>query len=488
MKLAITGSPIKGLLPGISTVLLTLTTAGYACADKLQENESQLQLKLHNYYQDRGPRDPGDSYIEKSSGRTVETQKEQQAWGQAAELNFGSQWFGVRHASGGLDASLYGGLKLVGQDDQYGTTVLKEAPLLFNSTQHQYRSAQSSYVKVGQLYVKGFAGEEGMKVNAKAGWHRIERPLMRTTSRMTPTTFQGVSLDAEAGPYDFYGSWYNRVSRHNHDRFEPLAIRTAGEENSRQQTIEHAYTLGGSFNHEKGLGSQLAYAESASYLKLYYASLNYLFKITPGTHLLLEGRYYKGQENGSHWKTPAKTYGGFDKDASLYNLNTRMTVDSISLKASFSQVEAEKQQSLGFFDYHLAYDGAHQYDSQDYWTKRQISDFNYNGEKVWQAGVAYAFDQLGVLGLTLGYTYTRGNDIKTNSPEYREKYKESEHNLELGYDFQQKELKGLGLKLQYAQHYADKEISEVKNQDKEGYRNEGASDLRIYIDYSITIF
>ena len=54
-----------------------------------------------------------------------------------------------------------------------------------------------NYAKLGQAYVKGFVGSEGQKGTAKVGWHKIERTLMKTYDRLTPTTFQGVSLDGE---------------------------------------------------------------------------------------------------------------------------------------------------------------------------------------------------------------------------------------------------------------------------------------------------
>lgn len=139
------------------------------------------------------------------------------------------------------------------------------------------------------------------------------------------------------------------------------------------------------------------------------------------------------------------------------------------------------------FDYFVNPTSSPGFINSGYWTRRQISDFNYNGEKVWQAGIAYAFDQIGAPGLSLGYTFTRGNDIKSNHPEFTDKYNETEHNFEIGYLFQKPQLKGLGFKLQYAQYIADKALSEV-SLDNESFKTSGNSDLRIYVAHSVSVF
>ena len=459
-----------------------------------ENNEHGLSLKLRNYYQNRQLKDFSKYYYEEFSDHTlqhVKTHNKQQAWGQGLEINFESAWLGNNTSAVGLDASLYGGLKLIGKDDEYGTTILKQEPEVFNQRKGIYTAKQDNYGKLGQVYLKGYAGTEGMNIRGKAGWIPIEKPLLRTYYRLTPTRFQGAMAEAEVGDFEFYGAWTDKVSIYNHDKMEKFTSLKPGRDgrDKKFEAIDHIYTLGGSYNHESGLGSDLAYAESESYLKLYHANLNYTFLLDERTSLLLEGQYYKGEENGSKWKSDGKTFGGFDKDANLYNLNAKFTVDMLSFMASYSQVEAKKDGALGEFDFHLAYDSGRDYDDMGFRTKRQISSFNHNGESVWQAGVSYAFDNLGVPGLSMGYTYTAGKDIEaTNKPEYKDKYKEKEHNVQVGYAFQQKALKGLSVTVLYAQHEGDKELSEMKNESKKDYRYEGKTDLRVFVDYTLSVF
>lgn len=477
------------------TLALLVLTSAIATANSVMaetgssDNRNELTLKLRNYYQDRRPTNPGTSYIDES-GRTVTTQKKQVGWGQGLEINFDSAYLGEEQAGVGFDFSLYGGLKLLGDSDLYGTTVNKEGTPYYDAGSQRYLAKQSNYAKVGQAYLKGFAGQDGQKASAKAGWHRIDRTLMKTYYRLTPTSFQGVSLDAGLGNVDLYGSWYNKVSRYNSDRFENITSAKPGTGGSsgKHEEIKYAYTVGGSFSHESGLGSELAYAESESYLKLYHANLNYTVNLDQNTALLLEGQYYRGEGNGSKWKDSQATYGGFDDSASLYNLNARLSYDMLVFKASYSQVDAEKQNGLGVFDYHLGRDSGRDYDSLGYWTKRQISDFNHNGEKTLQVGAACSFDKIGAPGLMLGYTYTQGSDIKTNSADSKNKYRESEHNVELGYDFQQEQLRGLSFRLQYASYKADKELRQIKNSAKQGYSDDGMTDLRVFVDYTLSVF
>ncbi|AMO57108.1 hypothetical protein GZ77_00640 [Endozoicomonas montiporae] len=494
MKLAVSSTTSTVvLLTALSPLASVSAKADDALIDP-ESNDHHLSLKLRNYFQDRQLQDFSKYYYEPSAvqpPRKVKTHNKQQAWGQGLELNFESAWLGDRTYGLGIDASFYGGVKLIGSDDEYGTTILKEEPPVFNPHKGLYTGKQDSYGKPGQLYLKGFAGQDRMNIRGKAGWIPIEKPLLHTHYRLTPTRFQGAMAEAELGDFELYGAWTDRVSIHNHDKMEKFTSLKPGKEGRDKQfeAIDHIYTLGGSYNHESGLGSDLAYAESESYLKLYHANLNYTFSLSEQTSLLLEGQYYKGQENGNKWKSDSKTYGGFDKDANLYNFNARLTFDMLSFMASYSQVEAKKNGALGEFDYHLAYDSARDFDDLGYRTKRQISSFNHNGESVWQAGVSYAFDNLGLPGLSMGYTYTAGKDIEaTNKPEYTDKYKENEHNVKLGYAFQQKALKGLSVTVLYAQHEGDKELSEMKNENKKDYRYEGKTDLRVFVDYTLSVF
>lgn len=478
--------------------LASLSTSPVVMADDQEAehaNENSLSLKLRNYYQDRQLKDFSQSYYTETldNGRTrqVKNHDKQKAWGQGVEVNFESAYLGQENAGIGLDFSLFGGLKLIGEEDRYGTTILKEENPTYNRAKGEYLADQSNYGKLGLANIKGFVGNDQNNLLARAGWINIEKPLLKTYYRLTPTTFQGASADAKLGNVDLYGAWANKLSLYNHEKMEDFTSPKAGKDgrDGSNEKIDHLYTLGGSFNHESGFGSDLAYAESESYLKLYHANLNYTFFLADETSLLLEGQYYKGEENGDKWRSGGTTYGGFDKDANLYNLNARLTYEMFSFSASFSQVNAEKENGLGVFDYHLAYDSGRDYDDLGYWTKRQVSSFNYNGEKVWQAGVQYNFDNLGMPGLMVGYTYTEGSNIEaTNLPRYKDKYKETEHNVAVGYSFQQKELKGLSVTLLYAQHKGDKELSQIQNKEKKDYAYEGMTDLRLYVDYTVSVF
>ena len=454
--------------------------------------DNTLSLKLRSYYQDRQLKDfKNKTYKDLNTGDTVKNHQKQKALGQGLEVNFESAFLGTETAGIGFDFSLYGGLKILGEKDRFGTTILKQEPAVYDKNQQKYLADQDSYAKVGLANIKAFAGDDDSNVHARVGWMNINKPLLQTYYRLTPTTFQGVSVDAKLGDFELYGVRTDKVSLYNHDKMEDFTSSKPGKDgrNHKDTKIDYIYTLGGSYNHESGFGSDLAYAESDSYLKLYHARLNYTFSLDEQTSLLLEGQFYKGEENGDKWRNNNTTYGGFDKDANLYNFNAMLNYDMFTFSASYSKVNAKKENGLGFFDYHLAYESGNDYDNLGYTTKRQLSDFNYNGENVWQAGAQYHFDNLGAPGLTLGYTFTQGSDIETtNLKDYSGKYKETEHNFSLGYAFQQKELKGLNVTLLYAQHKGDKEISKIKNPEKEGYEYEGMSDLRLYVDYTVSVF
>ena len=462
--------------------------------DAVEKKDHSLSLTLRNYYQDRQLRDYSSQYIETlpdGAQRNVKTHAKQKAWGQGLGINFESASWGNDKAGVGIDFSFYGGLKLTGESDRYGTTVLKQDEPYFDAAEQHYLAKQSSYAKLGLANIRGYIDGGPCHLDAKGGWIPIEKPLLQTYYRLTPTTFQGGIAELTVSDFNLYGAWADRVSMYNWDKMEKFTSNKSGREgrHNKHEAIDYIYTVGAAYDVPEGAGGDLAYAESESYLKLYYARLKYNFVFTDENALLLDGRFYQGNENGAKWKSNNIVYGGFDKDGSLYNMNARLQLDMLTLSASYTQTKAEKKGTLGFFDGHLAYDAGNDYDDFDYWTKRQLSDFNHNGEQSWQAGIKYAFDKMDMPGLSLGYTYTEGRNIEVSGrPDFADKYKESEHNIELGYAFQQPELKGLRLTILYATNKADKAVSLIKNEDKKGLVYEGMSDIRIYVDYMVKAF
>ncbi len=329
------------------------------------------------------------------------------------------------------------------------------------------------------------------------GYTSSDKPLIITPLPPYSTYYKGALSDItfgseNTGKLNMYGAWADSVSYDRNHTFEKLnSVKSKYDKpDSSIGNINYIYTIGGNYHNNSGLGAKLAYAESDSYLNLYHTNLNYTIPIKNNASIFLEGRYYKGKENGYKWKNDSTTFGGFDTDANLYNFNTRLTIEMISLIASYSEIDAEKKGSLGFFDYNLAPCKSRSTNNFGYWNNRQISSFNHNNEKIWQAGLQYAFDRLGAPGLTLGYFFTQGKDIEATQLEnFDRKYKESEHNVKMGYKFQQDSLNGLSLKIEYAHYQVDKEVNEIKNLDSnKDYKNNNKTDMRVYIDYVISVF
>ncbi|WP_263080494.1 OprD family porin [Endozoicomonas sp. Mp262] len=453
-----------------------------------EREDHHLSISLRNYYQYRQLKDYTPQYDEMPQ-RVVKTHDRQKAWGQGMAINFESATWGSESMGVGFDFSLYGGLKLNGENDRYGTTILKEDAPHYDAEHQRYLAKQESYGKLGLANINAYLADERWDMRLVGGWIPIEKPLLQTYHRLTPTSFQGVLAEAQISNVHLYGAWADKVSLYNWDKMENFTSQQPGKGGryGKHEVINSIYTVGGGYKSDLGLGGHLAYAASESYLQLYFARIDYTFDLSETSTLLLDGHFYQGRENGDKWWGGAVTYGGFDKDAHLYNVNTKLTMDGLAILASFTQVKAEKKGGLGFFDGHLAYDAGNDFDDFDYWTKRQLSGFDHNGEKVWQLGVRYSFDKDQVPGLSLGYTYTEGRDIEASDNRiFPDKYEESEHNIELKYAFQQPELDGLQLTILYAWNKMDKEISQLKNDNKWLYK--GMSDTRVFLDYVLKVF
>ena len=394
-------------------------------------DDSSFDIKLRNVYFDKDYENSADDWKQ---------------WAQGIEANFKSGYIGDVI---GFDASYYGALKL----DHAGADTGGQ---LLGGDQGDH-----GYSKLGQAYLKAKLGDDNLGFYGQAGLMTMGKGLISSSgSRTTPSSFRGAHGEVNINDFAVYSSYVDQISQRASNGYDKL-VNHAGKE------IDNAYQFGGTYN-ANNVSAELVYLESKDYQKQYLADLGYTLPLNDDMSLFIGGIYQEAKKGGDLWD------GSFDDKAKHYNLNTKLSMGELALTLSYAKTKAEKANGLGALEYWFA---ANEYGATPSLVSRQISDFMYNGEKVWQMDATYGFVDLGIPGLKTSLTYTKGSGIEDNSAS-NVADSESETDLAVSYAFQQASLKGLSVKLQHGWHTA-------KYKDAS---NEDTKDLRFYVDYTVSVF
>jgi hypothetical protein len=146
--------------------------------------DTDLKIQFRSYYLNR----------ESPSGT------ENEAWAFGGWLSYRSGWlFDVF----GVGATFYGSAPLYAPEDRDGTTLLK--------------TGQEGYYVLGEAYAalryQDYALLKGYRQEVTQGY------INREDNRMTPNTFEGVTLGGKLGPVDYLGGYLWKMKARNADKF-----------------------------------------------------------------------------------------------------------------------------------------------------------------------------------------------------------------------------------------------------------------------------
>jgi len=424
--------------------------------------DSHLYLNFRNQYERR-------SYKHATaSGLTTPAGWKQ--WAQGVSVDFVSGYgLGVF----GIDASLYGALKLDGNNPQNAKDELLH-------TEKNYTRYSKTYSRIGRLNAKFHLGNADNNAVLRYGLIGVDTALVADSdSRLLESSYRGASVDAnlaELNNLQLYGFYLDRLALrtgNSYDRFRS----SLGKDINNIQVYGTSYTidnLGGGVNDYLYLNGE--FGISKDYTKQYFGQASYHLAFNERYSLLANIQYRQAEKAGNLWDPKTS---GFDDKARNINANIMGAINRIKVALSYAHTRAKNNQQQGVnshqFNPQLT---ANEYGKATYWTSRQISNFNYDKENAYQAMFGYDFTDCGATGLSASLTHTYGTDINKNVGLKNEQ----ETDLNIVYEFQQSQLKGLSLKLEQA-WYVSRGItgSTLAN----GKR---LTDLRAYANYNVAVF
>jgi hypothetical protein len=150
--------------------------------------DTDLKIHFRSYYLNR----------ERPNGT------ENEAWAFGGWLGYRSGWL---LDTFGIGATFYGSAPLYAPDDKDGTLLLKPG--------------QEGYYVLGEAYAalryKEFALLKGYRQEVTQGY------INREDNRMTPNTFEGVTLGGKLGPVDYLGGYLWKMKARNSDDFRYMS-------------------------------------------------------------------------------------------------------------------------------------------------------------------------------------------------------------------------------------------------------------------------
>lgn len=330
---------------------------------------------------------------------------ESEAWALGGSLGLKTGYFRKRFA---LGATAYTSQPLDAPEDKDGTLLLKPG--------------QEGYTVLGELYADVLIGE---KAHFSLGRRAIDTPYInRNDSRMTPNTFesatlQGVHAGDEGVEWRWGGGYVNRIKERNSDEFVSMAVDAGAPEGVRRGV----YVAGANF--KKGdfsLGAINYYSDDI--INIFYTESKYAIPLSDAMKLQFALQYTNQASTGKDLLT------GTQFDADQWGGKAEFSYGGLLLTTGYTSAGGNTNMRGPW----SGYPG---------YTSVQVEDFNRDGEDAWLLRAGYNFGS--VPGLSMYGLYVDGSD-----PQSATEYAKSEYDLNMQWVPPEGTLKGLMVRLRYA--------------------------------------
>ncbi len=366
-------------------------------------------------------------------------------WGQGLMLDFQS---GYMNNVIGFDAGFAGGMKLYSKNENNHPATFDQLLTRKDGTAFDF---DTFYGHIERLNLKVRVGNEAQFATLRYGFFPVNSALISdSSSRLLPSTSQGGSLEVSLmdSKLKGYGYWLTDTIK----RTETERVKFLTADN---QKVDHVWLAGASYRLDATQNSSLfvnaEVAESEKYQRQYFAQASYDVDFAEDKSFLANVQYrrVKGLANWS----PARD--GHNGEAFNFNVNGLVRAYGLRVAGSFSYTDAPypeinntnaAQIDRARYAQMNSKLADNMYASSASWTCRQIHSFQYHKESVIQGSVAYDFAEKNIPGLNVKLTHTYGF-----FPEDSLLGLDHEQETDLGfrYDFQDS-LKGIALSVESA--------------------------------------
>jgi hypothetical protein len=331
--------------------------------------DTRLTLQIRTYYLDR----------------TQPSGTENEAWAGGGWLGYRSGWLLDTLAVG---ATVYGVGPLYAPSDKDGTLLLQPG--------------QEGYVVLGEAYAALRYQDYALLTGYR---HRVDQTYINSQdNRMTPNTFEGVTLGGKAGPVQYLTGYLWKIKPRNSDTFISMAEQ-AGAKGSDDGVIIGGVRVTPASNLHFDLSNQYG----VDTFNTLYAEVDYRRRLTEHWTLRLGAQFTDQRAvgdalvaNAAETKWSSQAGGG----------RVQLIYRDLTLTGAFSVTASGNtiQAPWGSYPGYLALID---------------QDFNRANEKAWLFGASYDFSRQVTSGLTAYFNFAWGIDAinpqsRAKAPDQRE--------------------------------------------------------------------
>ncbi len=311
---------------------------------------------------------------------------ENEAWAFGGWLSYRSGWLFDMF---GVGATFYGSAPLYAPDEKDGTTLLK--------------TGQDGYYVVGEAYAAlrylDYVLAKGYRQEVTQGY------INREDNRMTPNTFEGLTVGGKVGPVEYLGGYLWKMKARNSDDFLSMAEQ-AGAPAGNDDGVA---MFGVRIKPIPGLMLELNEQYGFNTFNTIWALAEYAHKLSDDLNLVFGGQFTDQRAVGDKLLTNAAT-----QDWDTYNVSLKAAVGWKDLTVSvLGQVTGDGNTAQAPWGSYPGYLSLIQ------------EDFQRANEKAVGVGVAYDFSKFVTPGLSAFATIGWGWDAidpktRANAPDQTE--------------------------------------------------------------------
>lgn len=339
-------------------------------------------------------------------GRDKYDNTESEAWALGGSVGFKTGYFRERFAFG---ATGYTSQKLYGPEDKDGTLLLKPG--------------QEGYTVLGEVYGEFLLNED---TRLSLGRRGIDTPYInRNDARMTPNTFQAITLQGLYGGEDGRPEWrvgggyFDEIKERNSDEFVSMA-QDAGAPDGVERGV---YALGANFKLGDFQFGAIDYY-SDDIINIFYSEARYAIALAEKLKLQFALQYSDQTSTGDD------LLRGQDFSSDQWGAKAELAYGGALFTAAYTRAGGDTNMQNPW----SGYPG---------YTSVQVEDFNRDGEEAWLLRAGYTFPW--IKGASVYALYVDGSD-----PQSPTEYAKNEADFNFQWAVPDGFLKGLLVRLRYA--------------------------------------
>ncbi len=371
------------------------TTASYA--DFV--DDSQVQLKLRNFYLDRQIADaPQNNWGSWSQGVTLDAKSGYQDIGAGIQV--------------GADLLVQHAFKLNGRD--------KNPDFILP---HDGNKSKDNFGKVGAT-LKAKVSQTELKVGELLP---VSPVLVFDPSRQLMTTYSGAWLESkDVKDTKLTLAYIDGINNRYDNQFRDLT-KFAPPAYDNGAAADGMYIAGVDHQFTPEIGASYWYADVQDIYRQHYVSANYKTKLGEKAKLDSHVRYFDNSDSGD------KLYGKIDNQA--LSVGAKVNYGAHTVGLGYQQMFGDN-----------AFPTLGGWVPQPYLVNWGVATFTAKNEKSWGLTYGYDFSELGAKGLNATAVYFTGYDADTNGKTNQDS---NELNLIVNYTVPEGKLKGLGFQAMY---------------------------------------